>query len=329
MRKRSHFAAAVVAIGCFVFLNASGYAQDQNKDKDRDRNTSATDQNKTSPADPNKTGASSTDQNKTSPADQTKPGSSTDPNRSKPTDQNKTPANSDQTTATSPTTNPPSSTASNLNSSDRNFAMKAAQGGMAEVEFGKLAQQKASSEDVKNFANRMVEDHQKANDELKQWAGKKNVTLPTDGNVKDKATMDRLSALSGPALDKAYMQYMLKDHKKDVSEFQRESNRASDPDLKAWASKTLPTLQDHLRMAQEVNGKTARMSSGKLNERSRTDTATTTTDQNTTKTTDQSTTTTTKDKNLDQPKDKNLDQPKDKNLDQPKDKNKPDQKQDQ
>lgn len=197
MRKQLHFAPAAVAVGCFVFLNASVWAQDQHTDKDKDKNrTGVTDQTKT--------GASSTD-----------------PNRATPTDQNKTTTSSDQTTTTSTTTSTtnPSSSASDLKPADRNFVMKAAQGGMAEVELGKLAQQKASSDDVKNFANRMVEDHQKANDELKQWVGTKSITLPTDLNAKDKATLDRLSALSGPAFDKAYMQFMLKDHKKDVSEF--------------------------------------------------------------------------------------------------------------
>ena len=98
----------------------------------------------------------------------------------------------------------------------------------------------------------MVDDHSKANDELKDLASKKNVTLPTDVDAKDKATMDRLSALNGAAFDKAYMRHMVSDHKKDISEFQKEASSGSDTDVKSWASKTLPTLQHHLQMAEDA-----------------------------------------------------------------------------
>jgi len=136
---------------------------------------------------------------------------------------------------------------------DHQFAMKAAQGGMAEVELGRLATEKASSDEVKKFGQRMVDDHSKANDELKSEAAKKNITLPTTIDAKDKALMDRLSKLSGPAFDRAYMTAMVKDHRTDVSEFQKEASTGHDPDLKAWAAKTLPTLQDHLKQAESVD----------------------------------------------------------------------------
>jgi len=194
-----------------------------------------------------------------------------------PTDKHKTSTPSDETSKTATTTSSTSTSGTSVSAADRAFAMKAAEANLAEVELGKLAQQKASSEDVKNFANRMVDDHQKAYDEQKQWAETKGVTLPSDLNSKDKALRDRLSNLSGSDFDKAYIRDMVKDHKKDVAEFQRESNRASDPELKSWASKTLPTLQDHLKMAEDVNGKTAGMR-GKRQERSRSG-ETTTTDQ--------------------------------------------------
>ncbi len=134
---------------------------------------------------------------------------------------------------------------------DQQFMMKAAQGGMAEVELGRLAKDHASNQAVKDFGQQMVDDHSKANDELKDLASRKSVTLPTDVNAKDKATMDRLSKMNGAAFDRAYMRDMVMDHKKDVAEFQKEANSGMDPDVKSWAAKTLPTLQHHLQMAQE------------------------------------------------------------------------------
>jgi putative membrane protein len=142
-------------------------------------------------------------------------------------------------------------------SPDSHFVMEAADGGMAEVEMGKLAVEKASSPDVKNFGQRMVDDHSKANDELKQVASQKGITLPSAPSAKHKAKMDKMSKLSGAAFDKAYMDDMVADHKKDVGEFQKEASSGKDPDVKAFASKTLPTLQDHLKMAQETHGKVA------------------------------------------------------------------------
>jgi putative membrane protein len=136
---------------------------------------------------------------------------------------------------------------------DHQFAMKAAQGGLAEVELGRLATEKASSDEVKKFGQRMVDDHSKANDELKSEAQKKNITLPSSVDAKDKALMDRLSKLSGAAFDRAYMSAMVKDHRTDVAEFQNEASNGHDADLKAWAAKTLPTLQDHLKQAESVD----------------------------------------------------------------------------
>ena len=142
-----------------------------------------------------------------------------------------------------------------LAAADKTFMMKAARGGMAEVELGRLATEKASSADVKQFGQRMVDDHGKANDELKGLASQKNVTLPADLDAKHKATRDRLSKLSGAAFDKAYMADMVADHNADVAEFARVSKRAKDADVKAFAAKTLPTLQEHQRLAKEVAGK--------------------------------------------------------------------------
>jgi putative membrane protein len=149
-------------------------------------------------------------------------------------------------------------------SADQPFAREAAIGGMAEVELGNLAKEKGSNTDVKQFADRMVTDHGKANDELKQWAQQKRVTLPTAIDQKHRATHDRLAKLSGDAFDKAYMSDMVADHRHDVAAFKREATSGKDPDLKAWATKTLPTLQDHLKMAQDTAAKVGAAAAPKM-----------------------------------------------------------------
>ena len=140
---------------------------------------------------------------------------------------------------------------------DENFVAKAARGGMAEVEFGKLAAERAESPDVKRFGQKMVDDHSKANDELKSIAEKKSFTVPAAMDAKDKAEYNRLSKLRGAAFDRAYMKHMVNDHRTDVSEFQYEARAGVDPDVRSFASKTLPTLQDHLKMAETANGAVA------------------------------------------------------------------------
>jgi putative membrane protein len=137
---------------------------------------------------------------------------------------------------------------------DHTFMVKAAQGGLAEVQLGQLAQQNGQSQQVKDFGKKMVDDHSKAIDQLKHVASQKGVTLPTEPNAKDKAEYDRLSKLQGDAFDKAYSKAMLTDHKKDVAEFQKEANSGTDPDVKSFAGQTLPTLQDHPQMAQQLSG---------------------------------------------------------------------------
>jgi putative membrane protein len=142
-----------------------------------------------------------------------------------------------------------------------NFVIKAASGGTAEVDLGKLAVEKASSDEVKKFGQRMVDDHGKANEELKTLAQNKHITLPTDRDPHAKAMHDRLARLSGAAFDRAYMQAMLVDHRKDVNEFRMEAKSGKDADVKGWAAKTLPTLEAHLKLAQTTN--TAIGTSGK------------------------------------------------------------------
>jgi putative membrane protein len=137
--------------------------------------------------------------------------------------------------------------------SDQHFVMEAAKGGLAEVELGRLATEKAASPQVKQFGQRMVDDHGKANEELKTLAKNKNITVPTELDATAKALRDRLSKLSGEQFDRAYMQAMVRDHRKDVNAFRMESHSGKDPDIKAFASKTLPTLEEHLKQAQEAN----------------------------------------------------------------------------
>jgi putative membrane protein len=135
-------------------------------------------------------------------------------------------------------------------SGDQRFIREAASGGTMEVELGKLAESKASSDAVKQFGRRMVEDHGKANQELMRLAQTKGISLPAEPDQKHAQLRDRLAKLSGPAFDRAYVREMVKDHEKDVAAFRSASQRAKDTELKSWAAKTLPTLEDHLRSIQ-------------------------------------------------------------------------------
>ena len=132
------------------------------------------------------------------------------------------------------------------------FATNAAQGGMAEVELGRLATQRAGDVSVREFGARMVADHSRANSELKSIAGQKGIQLPTELNSEQKSEMDKLSKMSGAEFDKEYMSAMLKDHETDVKDFDTQAREGNDPEIKAFAGKTLPTLQQHLQMAQQA-----------------------------------------------------------------------------
>jgi putative membrane protein len=147
------------------------------------------------------------------------------------------------------------STTKALDHSDKKFLTEAAEGGMMEVELGKLAADKGTDPDVKAFGQKMVDDHTKANDKLKALAASKGLTLPTDMGTMEKHDMNKLQKASGADFDRLYMSEMVKDHKKDVSDFDHASKSAKDSDVKAFASDTLPTLQDHLKMAQTTAGK--------------------------------------------------------------------------
>lgn len=140
-----------------------------------------------------------------------------------------------------------------MSSQDRNFLMDAAMGGMMEVELGRLAVQNGASDAVKQFGQRMVDDHSKANTELMSLATSKGITLPTELDEKHRAHVTKLSGKTGADFDRDYSKMMLSDHNKDVSAFEKQSTKGADPDLKAFATRTLPTLQEHLQMAKALN----------------------------------------------------------------------------
>lgn len=133
---------------------------------------------------------------------------------------------------------------------DRKFIETAAMGGMIEVELGKLAQDKASNDQVKQFGARMVKDHGKANEELMQIASAKGVQPPATLDKKHQKDVDRLQKLSGADFDRAYMSHMVDDHKKDVSDFKKQAKSGKDAQVQAFAAKTLPTLEEHLQLAK-------------------------------------------------------------------------------
>jgi predicted outer membrane protein len=117
---------------------------------------------------------------------------------------------------------------------------------------GKLASEKAASDDVKSYDKKLISDHSKANEELKSIAGRKNMALPSDMSSSQRKTEERLEKLSGASFDREYMKGMVKDHEDTVKLFEKEAKSGKDADLKAFAEKTLPTLKDHLTHARQI-----------------------------------------------------------------------------
>jgi putative membrane protein len=142
----------------------------------------------------------------------------------------------------------------NMAAQDHDFLMEAAMGGLMEVELGRVAAQQGASEAVKKFGQRMVDDHSKANEELMSLASSKGITLPTQLDEKHREHLTKFSSMTGADFDRAYGKEMLSDHRKDVAAFEKESTRGTDADLKAFATKTLPTLQEHLKLAESLPG---------------------------------------------------------------------------
>ncbi|MEI7035312.1 DUF4142 domain-containing protein [Fulvimonas yonginensis] len=151
---------------------------------------------------------------------------------------------------------------------DAMFMRHAAADGLAEVQLGRIALDKASSDQVKQLAQRIVDDHTKANDRLMSIAARKQVTLPTEPMPAQKKEAARLQAMSGSAFDRAYAQSMVRDHRKAIKMFGMESQNASDPDLKQFASSTLPVLKQHLQMAEQAAGGSSSMRHGTPMDRS-------------------------------------------------------------
>jgi putative membrane protein len=144
-------------------------------------------------------------------------------------------------------------------SSDRDFVMTAAHDGMMEVEMGRMAVERASSDDVKQFGQRMIDDHSKANEELMRIATSKGLTVPAQMDAKHQADMDKTKAdmgkMTGADFDRHYISMMVKDHEKAVRLFEEQANNGKDADLKSFASTTLPTLQTHLQMARDIDAR--------------------------------------------------------------------------
>ncbi len=132
------------------------------------------------------------------------------------------------------------------------FAMEAAKGGMMEVQLGQHAQQNAMNQRVKDFGAMLVQDHSQASDKLKSLASSKNITLPASVDNDKMDDMSDLIKKKGKDFDKAYMNMMVKDHKKDISNYQKAANDLNDQDLRNFAAQTLPTLQKHLDSAQAI-----------------------------------------------------------------------------
>jgi putative membrane protein len=142
----------------------------------------------------------------------------------------------------------------NMSSQDQKFLIEAATSGMREVELGRMAAQLGATDAVKEFGRTMVDHHTKANTELMSLAQSKGVTLPTAMEDKHRSEMSKLQAMKGADFDRAFAKMMLKDHAKAVDLFEKESTKGDDADLKAFASSTLPKLQEHLSMARALPG---------------------------------------------------------------------------
>ncbi|HTT65110.1 MAG TPA: DUF4142 domain-containing protein [Bryobacteraceae bacterium] len=151
-----------------------------------------------------------------------------------------------------PTIPQPDTTQMRTKVNDKQFVHDAAMGGLMQVELGRLAVQKGATDAVKQFGQKMVDDHTKANEGLKKLASAESINVPDSLDSKHESQINKLSKLSGAAFDKAYIKDEVKDHEKDVHAFQDEAQNGSQAAVKEFASKTLPTLQEHLAMAKDL-----------------------------------------------------------------------------
>jgi putative membrane protein len=136
--------------------------------------------------------------------------------------------------------------------SAQSFLQKAAEGQHAEIVLGQLASERASDQQVKQFGSHMMEDHRKTSAEIQQLASKDGVVLPTELTGRHNDKKEEFGRLSGREFDRAYIEYMLRDHRKDVKEFERHVKTIKDPQVQQWAEGTLPLLKQHLRQAEQI-----------------------------------------------------------------------------
>jgi putative membrane protein len=132
------------------------------------------------------------------------------------------------------------------------FARKAAVDNMAEVELANVARKQASQDSVRQYAERLHQDHQQANKKLQAVAQQKGISLPTDIDAKHKRERDKLAEKQGVDFDADYLEAMIAEHRKDIKEFEKEAKEGKDPELKAYAAQTLPTLREHLKQAEQL-----------------------------------------------------------------------------
>ena len=160
-------------------------------------------------------------------------------------------------TAANPTANPTTPTYADRpatpSSMDKDFASKAAQGGLAEVEMGKLARRLGATQQVRDFGDKLVSDHTALNNQLKDIAARENLSLPADVSSSQRSTIDKLAKLSGLRFDSEFKKVAVDDHKDDIKEFQKEADSGTDLALKDFASSAGPKLQDHLSSAEAIS----------------------------------------------------------------------------
>lgn len=147
-----------------------------------------------------------------------------------------------------------SDTSTGATAKEINFIKKAADGGMAEVELGKVASSNGERDEVKQFGQRMMTDHGRANDNLKSVASKLNVTVPEKVSTNHQSKIDKLSKMSGSAFDTAYISEMVADHQKDIAEFEKSRKEVTNEDLKKFIDETVPVMKEHLEMAKQMKG---------------------------------------------------------------------------
>ena len=146
-------------------------------------------------------------------------------------------------------------TCSDANKDSSKFLSQAMQDGVAEIQVCQLALKQSQNPDVRSFAQRMIQDHTNADNEISQLATKKGINLETSPSAKQKLTYDALAQLSGAAFDKEFMSHNVSDHTEDIKDFQEQSQSGTDADVKSLAAKTLSMLQTHLQLSNQVKDK--------------------------------------------------------------------------